>query len=88
AMAKNLLRQNYNEGKEHKILMIIGSVTDLTRKQIDYISKQRNILIWNINIKNVIENLSEEITRISDYIKNNKGNKYLCITTSLKSEDV
>ncbi|KHO62718.1 hypothetical protein THYS13_07850 [Thermoanaerobacter sp. YS13] len=88
AMAKNLLGQNYNEGKEHKILMIIGSTTDLTRKQIDYISKQRNILIWNVNIRNVIENLSEEITRIPYYIKNNKGNKYLCITTSLKSEDV
>jgi uncharacterized protein YgbK (DUF1537 family) len=77
AMATNLLGQDYNNDKKHKILMIIGSTTDLTRKQIDYVSKQRNILIWRINIRNIVENLSEEMTRIFDYVKNNNiENKY------------
>jgi uncharacterized protein YgbK (DUF1537 family) len=88
AVAKNLLKQRYNEDKEQKILMIIGSTTELTRKQVDYISNKKNILVCRSDIKNIIENLSEEIERIWNQIKNNIENKYLCITTSLKSEDV
>lgn len=37
---------------EQKILMVIGSVTDLTRQQVEYILQEKDIFFWQMNVQN------------------------------------
>lgn len=78
-------------GRENfcRCLMIIGSTTELTRKQIEYFKDHKNILIYNININNLIDNFKDESQKALNYFKENyKEYKYLCISTSLEKNQV
>lgn len=83
----NLLKQNVYD--EKRILLVIGSVTELTRKQVKYLLKNRNTLVCNVSVNNIIKNLNEEVTKVLKYVKENYVYyKYICIITALNDDDV
>lgn len=68
----------------YRSLMVIGSITELTRKQLKYFERHQKILIYNVNVNNLIDNFEDELGKTLDYIKKDyRKYKYLCITTSL-----
>lgn len=83
----NLLKS----GKEdfYRSLMVIGSTTDLTRRQIEYFKEHKNILIYNVDVSNLIDDFEYELQEALSYFKQNyKKYKYLCISTSLEKDEI
>jgi uncharacterized protein YgbK (DUF1537 family) len=76
---------------EQKILLVIGSVTDLTRQQIDYILQEKDIYLVPMNGKNFFtkEGRQQEIAAAVGQIKKliNRKDLFLLTTTPLGNED-
>jgi uncharacterized protein YgbK (DUF1537 family) len=63
----------------YRSLMVIGSITELTRKQLKYFERHQKILIYNVNVNNLIDNFEDELGKTLDYIKKDyRKYKYLC----------
>lgn len=76
---------------EQKILMVIGSVTDLTRQQIDYILQEKNIYLIPMNGRNFFtkEGRQHELEQAVKQVKKliDKRDLFLLTTTPLGNED-
>lgn len=83
----NLLKSDREDF--HRSLTVVGSTTDLTRKQMEYFKEHKNILIYNIHVGNLIDNFEDELQKVLGYFKQNyKKYKYLCISTSLEKDEI
>lgn len=73
----------------YRSLMVIGSITELTRKQLEYFKGHREVLIYNVNVNNLINDFEDELKKALDYMQKDYENyKYLCITTSLIKAEI
>lgn len=76
-----------NKNLEKKILMVIGSVTDLSKKQIEYILKEEDIFLVKMKVENFFDEecRNQEIDKVLSMIK--KGidsyNLFLLTTTPI-----
>jgi uncharacterized protein YgbK (DUF1537 family) len=76
---------------EQKILMVIGSVTDLTRQQIEYTMQEKNVFLTPMNVANFFtkEGRQKEIDQAVNHIKKqiDKSDLFLLTTTPLGREE-
>jgi uncharacterized protein YgbK (DUF1537 family) len=74
-----------------KVLLSIGSMTELTKKQVLQLQKRKRTLFYNINTKNLLDtdSLMNECARASEFIKDRIADyEIIGITTSIIEEDV
>lgn len=66
--SKELQKKNH---LEKKILMVIGSVTETTKKQIEYILQEEDIFLVKMKVEDFFEeeSRSEEIKRVVSFVK-------------------
>nr|WP_272507372.1 four-carbon acid sugar kinase family protein [Clostridium aestuarii] len=75
--------------KTNKILMVIGSASELTLNQMEYLFNKREVLIYCFDIDNLLDNFEDEAEKACKYILSNCDNyKYICLTTTLKKENI
>ena len=69
---------------EKKILMVIGSVTPTTKKQIEYILQEEDIFLVKMKIEDFFEkeSCSKEIERVISFIKKGISNYNLFLVTT------
>lgn len=83
------LMQNKRSNK--RVLMAIGSATELTRKQVDYIQRERDAYFSVIDVKNLLipDRAVKEIKECSNDIKANfTKHQVLGVTTAESSADI
>lgn len=78
---------NFNKNI-NKALLIIGSVTDLTHKQIKYAVQNKKINLFQISPEKLINNDFSDINKVIDYFSKTYDDRHFCITTSFDENDV
>lgn len=85
--ARNMLTKKSQ--KVNKILLTIGSASELTLSQMEYLNKKRDVLIYCFDVDNLIDNFEEEAQKAYSFMLTNCNNyKYICLTTTLKKENI
>ncbi|RKD31270.1 four-carbon acid sugar kinase family protein [Thermohalobacter berrensis] len=75
--------------REGSVIIIAGSVSDITRKQINYATKELDIDVIDINIDKVFEDWSSEKIRILELVKESiKSNKDVIIRSAKSRKQV
>jgi len=79
--SKELLKKNH---LEKKILMVIGSVTATTKKQIEYILQEEDIFLVKMKVEDFFEKETclKEIERVISFIKKGIANYDLFLVTT------
>jgi len=75
---------------DNKILMVIGSVTELTRQQIHYLMVKENVLYQHLDALTLLERYDDDayIESVSEQIKaHTNGYEMVCVTTTDIYED-
>ncbi|ABW20076.1 four-carbon acid sugar kinase family protein [Alkaliphilus oremlandii] len=90
ALAKELIEEP-NKIPGQRVMLVIGSVTNVTRKQIDELKLRFDPLLVAVNAKNLIypETLETEINRVVERLMNNiKNHEIVGVVTTEKEEEV
>lgn len=89
ALGDRLMERKQDSDK--KVLMAVGSATELTRKQIDYIERERDAYFTKVDVKKLLipEKREKEIKKCSNNIKENiKNHQFLGVTTAREGDDI
>lgn len=88
----NLMEETkYGNDKKAKVMITIGSITDMTRRQIEYFCETNKVYQIMIDVAKLIYSKDEryiEISRvISEILENITDYNYCCLTTSTLARD-
>lgn len=77
-------KQRINQKKK---LFIIGSLSTVTKRQLDYFNEKNKTLIFKIDVLNLLENHEEEEKNACDFFEKHKEeSNYFCITTAYSKQ--
>lgn len=81
-----------SQKNDNKVLMAVGSITNTTRKQLDKVCKELNLLKVDIEVKDILGSLDEkedEIKRVVNQVIQNKENyDVFCIVLDSIYEEI
>lgn len=81
-------KKNITKDYITKSLLIIGSVTSLTHKQIKYAFDNNKINLFLLNPEKLAHNDLSDLNRVIEYFSKTHDNRHFCITTTLTENDV
>lgn len=83
---EDIKNNNKNRSLDDNILMVVGSVTSVTRKQLENVSSKTNLFMYSIDVMKLLENenaYNNEISKcVIKVLDKMKEYKVVCVTTT------
>lgn len=89
ALTRKVAQHKYSVDRieQEKKLFVVGSLSSVSKRQLDYFIEKNKTLMYKIDVSNMLENYLEEEKKALDFFEQHKNeSKYFCITTAYSKQ--
>lgn len=85
----SMARRNYAEcGICSKNLLVVGSISEVTRKQVAFLADKEEVLICRVSVRRLMEDYEKLKEEVLEYVvKNASAYEYICLLTDEKEPE-